>query len=133
MGGLKTQDTWYHQLISDDIPTCDNLAESYNNFLVGLTSQFSPLVPCDEVDYLEIPQQLLVNIGQVHTALRQTKTSKSPGSDMIPNRILKDFAFELAPIIADIYNSSLTQGISPPHQLKLYCETNTKADASDVY
>ena len=32
---------------------------------------------------------------------------------MIPNKILKTFAFEFAPIIADIYNSSISQGVFP--------------------
>jgi hypothetical protein len=37
--------------------------------------------------------------------------TKSPGPDRIPNRILKIFAFEFAPVITDIYNASLLQGI----------------------
>ena len=32
---------------------------------------------------------------------------------MIPNKILKTFAFELAPNITDIYNSSMIQGVFP--------------------
>ena len=32
---------------------------------------------------------------------------------MLPNKILKIFACELAPIIADIYNSSMMQGVFP--------------------
>jgi hypothetical protein len=45
-------------------------------------------------------------------------SNKSPGPDLIPNKILKMFAFELAPVIADVYNSSLSQGVVPS-QLKL--------------
>ena len=36
---------------------------------------------------------------------------------MIPNKILKTFAFEFAPVITDIFNTSMKQGICPD-QLK---------------
>ena len=39
---------------------------------------------------------------------------KTPGPDTIPNIVLKMFAFELAPVIADIYNTSLFEGYLPP-------------------
>ena len=38
------------------------------------------------------------------------KVAKAVGPDNIPNKILKDFAPELAPIIQDIYNQSLKEG-----------------------
>ncbi|CAB4001415.1 Hypothetical predicted protein [Paramuricea clavata] len=45
--------------------------------------------------------------------LSKIKTTKSPGPDMFPNKILKTFAFELAAVISDIFNSSMTQGTFP--------------------
>ena len=90
-----------------------DLAESYNEFLVGLTSHFVPLVCSDENNPLEVPHHLLVDKGEVYSALRRIKTAKSAGPDGIPNKLLKIFAFELAPVISDIYNSSLRQGIFP--------------------
>ena len=39
--------------------------------------------------------------------------AKAVGPDNIPNKILKDFAPELAPIIQDIYNQSLKEGYTP--------------------
>ena len=62
---------------------------------------------------LDVPNDLLVDFHQVYKKLREIKTTKSPGPDMIPNKILKTFAFELAPIITDIYNSSMKQGVFP--------------------
>ena len=62
---------------------------------------------------LEVPSEYLVNTQQVYRRLREIKTTKSPGPDMLPNKILKIFACELAPIIADIYNSSMMQGVFP--------------------
>ena len=62
---------------------------------------------------LEVPSQYLVNTQQVYKKLREIKSTKSPGPDMLPNKILKIFACELAPIIADIYNPSMMQGVFP--------------------
>ena len=45
------------------------------------------------------------------------KVKKSPCPELIPNIVWKEFAFELAPVLADIYNSSLEQGYVPA-QLK---------------
>jgi hypothetical protein len=47
----------------------------------------------------------------VYNELCKIRTNKSPGPDMIPNKILKVFAYELAPVITDIYNSSTIQGV----------------------
>ena len=41
------------------------------------------------------------------------KKRKSSGPDCIPSRVLKLFAFELAPVITDLYNTSLVQGVVP--------------------
>ena len=51
---------------------------------------------------------------EAYIALRQTKVKKAPGPDGIPNIVLKEFAFELAPLIADMYNTSLREGVVPP-------------------
>ena len=91
---------------------------SLMTFFTSLTSLFSPLQPDSTVTQLDVPASFLVDTGQVYQALRKIKTNKSPGPDLIPNKILKMFAFELAPVIADVYNSSLSQGVVP-YQLKL--------------
>ena len=97
--GLLSQQSWFHQLLSNDYPTCSVLADSYNDFLVGLTAHFEPLVSCEVSDDLETPSQLLIGESEVYSALRRLKTSKSPGPDGIPNKLLKNFALELAPVI----------------------------------
>ena len=117
LGGLSSRESWVHQLLSEVNPTCKDLAESYNGYLVGLTSHFEPLQKCTDVQEIEVPNHLQVNIGQVYSELRRLKTTMSPGPDRIPNKILKIFAFEFAPVITDIYNASLLQGVFPD-QLK---------------
>ena len=89
-----------------------------NTFFTSLTSHFSPLQPDSSVTQLDVPPFFLVDTRQVYQALRKIKTNKSPGPDLIPNKILKMFAFKLAPVIANVYNSSLSQGVVPS-QLKL--------------
>ena len=56
----------------------------------------------------------MASTGEVYKSLCSLKTGKAPGPDGIPNVILKTFAFELAPVIADIYNSSLRDAYLPP-------------------
>jgi hypothetical protein len=55
----------------------------------------------------------MVNPGQVYSALRRINTTKSQGPDGFLNKVLKTFAFELAPVLSDIYNSSMLQGTFP--------------------
>ena len=117
LGGLKSNESWPHQLLSDVNPTFHDLAESYNKFLIGLTSHFEPLPKYTSEQELQVSGNLLVHIGQVFSELKRLKTTKSPGPNMIPNKILNTFAFEFAPVITDIFNTSMKQGIFPD-QLK---------------
>ena len=117
LGGLKSNGSWTHQLLSDVNPTLQDLAESYNQFLFGLTSHFEPLSKHSNEQQLPVSGNLLVDIGKVFSELKHLKITKSPGPDMIPNKILKIFAFEFAPVITDIFNTSMKQGIFP-EQLK---------------
>ena len=118
ISGLSSRVSWHHQLLSSDNPTCQHRVESINTFFTSLTSHFSPLEPDSSVTQSDVPPSFLVDTGQVYQALRKIKINKSPGPDLIPNKILKMFAFELAPVIANVYNSSLSQGVVPS-QLKL--------------
>ena len=58
-----------------------------------------------------------MDVNKTFRALRQIKLNKSPGPDIIPKKIWKEFAWELTPVLADIYNTSLKQGVVPS-QLK---------------
>ena len=46
-------------------------------------------------------------------ALRSIKSKKSAVPDPVTSVIWKDFAFELAPVISDLYNSLLREGCLP--------------------
>ena len=53
----------------------------------------------------------------MYKTLCALKVKKSPGPELVPNVVWKEFAFELSPVLPHIYNSSLEQGYVPA-QLK---------------
>ena len=62
---------------------------------------------------MEVPGEFLVDSRTAFKALREIKTRKPSFPDCIPSKVLKLFAFELAPVITDLYNTSLVQGVVP--------------------
>ena len=48
-----------------------------------------------------------------YKSLSSLQTSKAVSPDNIPNRLLKEFALELASLVCDIYNQSLREGYIP--------------------
>ena len=60
LGGLKSNGSWTHQLLSDVNPTLQDLAESYNQFLFGLTSHFEPLSKHSNEQQLPVSGNLLI-------------------------------------------------------------------------
>ena len=83
---------------------------------MGLTDNFSPL-PAPELNLQSVPAEFLVCEKEVLTSLSALNISKATGPHRIPNRILKEFAQQLAPIIKDIFNRSVAEGYFP-HLLK---------------
>ena len=61
----------------------------------------------------DMPSESVVSLYEAYRALRAVKYNKACGSDGISNRTLKTFAFELDPVIADLYNTSLREGFVP--------------------
>ena len=134
LGGLSVRSEWWHQLIDCATPTIYALCEKFNEFLDSLTSHFSPLAPEDYATEAPVPPEFRVTNQQAFIALRATKAKKSPGPDPIPSRVWKEFADEMSPVVAELYNSSLEEGyvhdrfktsivtpapkISPPRELK---------------
>ena len=62
---------------------------------------------------MDVPNEYFVDEFQVYNDLRRIKVNKSSGPDVIPNNISKVFAYELAPVIMDIYDASVKQGVFP--------------------
>ena len=88
-----------------------SLANKINDFFISLTDHFT--LPSPGAPLLSVPHNLLVSEKEVYRSLFSLQVSKAVGPDNIPNRLLKEFALELAPIIRDIYNQSLREGCIP--------------------
>ncbi|XP_048590485.1 uncharacterized protein LOC116620085 [Nematostella vectensis] len=115
-GGSCRNGKWYDQLlVTSDSDPIESLCNRMNSFFVGLTYDLPPLTTRDVASFQvdEVPARLLATIPEVERALSASKVKKAPGPDGIPNTILKTFSFELAPVICDLYNSSLTDGFFP--------------------
>ena len=61
----------------------------------------------------DVPSEFIVTDCEAFKALAAGKIHKAIGPVFIPNRILKEFAQELAPVVRDIYISSLIEGYFP--------------------
>lgn len=83
-----------------------------NKYFVSLTDGFEAL-KYSERTIQPVPPDLLVSLSEVQTPLSSLNTSTVVGPEMIPNRVVKEFASELAPVIMDIYNWSLVAGYAP--------------------
>lgn len=112
LGGTSNNNEWFHQLLCDEIPTVSQLTEHVNDFFINLTSEFQPLNDITN-NCIDVPNEFLITEGECYRDLKSVKCSKSPGPDFVPNRILKEFALELAPIVTNIYNTSMLQGVIP--------------------
>ena len=108
--GQEIQQEWYHQFLGDTVNT-KLLANKINDFFVSLTDHFT-LLTRDSPPSL-VPQELFVSNEEVFRSLSSLNIAKAEGPDNIPNKLLKDFAHELAPIIRNAYNQSLKEGYIP--------------------
>ena len=89
-------------------------ANILNKFFHSLFTKDPDRIPPD-VEITNDPDlsELRVDIAEVLKELQALDTSKAIGPDEIPNKILKDFAHELARPITTLFNISLSTGILP--------------------
>ena len=114
---LTGQDTfskqeWHHQFLNDTINSPVLLAAQINDFFTSITHEFEPLTQVQTPPNV-ISSDLLVSLEEVSSDLLMLPTQKAVGPDRISNKLLKEFARELAPLIQDIYNQSLREGFVP--------------------
>ena len=99
LGGLEScSGDWSSQLIGSEIPDEVTLALAFNEFLGSLTAPFRPLEPLSLV-FGPVPAHLYVSEHTLYKTLRALKVKRSPGPELIPNIVWKEFAFELSPVI----------------------------------
>ena len=107
-GGCSSS-PWCLRLLNDQNPSVEYLVQRFNQFLQGLTADFQPLTPPEQGVFYEVPDRFLINDYTAFQALRQVKVNISSGPDPTPTRIWSEFAVELAPVVRDIYNTSMVQ------------------------
>ena len=115
LSGVRSVNNWVQQVLCDQLPSVEALANRFNEFLGSLTADFTPLPSQPPGQFFTVPEHLLVDNNTVYKSLCQIKSNKSAGPDPIPGRVWKEFALELAPIVMDIYNASMYQGYVPQH------------------
>ena len=108
--GLRCSENWVQQMLGDQLESTELLANSFNTFLAGLTADFVALPQIIPSSFFPIPEHLLVDTHMVYKALRGIKSNRSGGPDPIQGKVWKEFAFELSPVITNIYNASMVQG-----------------------
>ena len=95
-----------HLVDGEMVDSINKLCERINHFIANLTKDFIPLSDEEVSNYsagdFDVADDLLVSTGEAYKSLRSLNTRKASGPDDIPNLIQKTFAFELAPVIADI-------------------------------
>ena len=105
LSGQTCHKEWCHQFLDSECPDTEALADKLNDFFVGLTDNLSPL-PVPELNLQSVPAEFLVCEKEVFTSLSALNIFKATGPDQIPNRIVKEFAQQLAPVIKDITDQS---------------------------
>ena len=89
------------------------LANTINDFFQSVSSHLSPLSIPKHTHYFVVPDEYIITVDSVEKRLRNINITKAAGPDDIPNWLLKDLYFELAPPICAIWNSSFRDSYVP--------------------
>ena len=98
------------RLFSDSQNKADILNRQFTS--VFTREDTSSIPPLPDRNYPSMPN-IVVQIPGVKKLLSNIKPNKASGPDAIPCRLLKETAEEIAPILADIFNESLSSGHLP--------------------
>ena len=87
-------------------------ANILNEYFSSVFTRKDDNVPCLPALYPGICDPV-IGLDGVVKLLRNLKPNKASGPDMIPNRVLKEAAVEIAPFLVMLFQASLDQGILP--------------------
>lgn len=93
------------------ISSSAELATQINGFFTSTTQEFEPLMQAQTPPNIVSPD-LLVSLEEDSSDLHRWNIGPD-GPDGISNKLLKQFAPKLAPLIQGIYNQSLREGFVP--------------------
>ena len=87
------------------------ISNKLTELLISLKGYHDPLVDSD-VTLPQIPEGSIpeIQIKDVHKALLRINTKTSTVADDMPAKVIKMFALELSPPLADIINTSVRRG-----------------------
>ena len=106
-------------IIEDQVVSGKHLADKINDTFISVTRELPPLMhipPSDnqsECNHSNIPIDFIIKEEQVYSRLPSISYSKAPGSDEIPNWVLKFYAHVLALPVTSIFNASPQQTSVP--------------------
>ncbi|KAI3369333.1 hypothetical protein L3Q82_007466 [Scortum barcoo] len=95
-------------------PACGNDTDFLND-LNNFFGRFEALnsTPAEKEVPLQEETALCLASADVRRTLKRVKTRKAPGPDNIPGRVLRECADQLACVLTDIFNTSLSQAKVP--------------------
>ncbi|KAI3351053.1 hypothetical protein L3Q82_005595 [Scortum barcoo] len=99
---------------SQPSPACGNDTDFLND-LNNFFGRFEALnsTPAEKEVPLQEETALCLASADVRRTLKRVKTRKAPGPDNIPGRVLRECADQLACVLTDIFNTSLSQAKVP--------------------
>ena len=109
-------------LKSNDI-THTATVEKANILNTQFQSVFTKIIPlkvCNLIEFIlpmSLPfptmPEITISVNGVAKQLSKLNPGKAAGPDGLTSRILKELHTEIAPVLADIYNASLSEGVVP--------------------
>lgn len=100
--------------VTKSLTSSNELVNNLNKFFLSVNEDIPPLDLCQLLAYLPCSERApFISLPQVCQKLLKLNPSKATGPDNISARILREFAFEFAGPVANLFNSSLVSGIVP--------------------
>ncbi|CAJ1060342.1 Hypp2194 [Xyrichtys novacula] len=89
------------------------IANAVNAKFIKVSQSLEPLDLSALPSFLPSPPLPTIPVWEVYNRLSSIDCHKSPGPDMIPPKILKEFACEISIPLCDIINCSFDEGVVP--------------------
>ena len=96
--------SYYSDLYKSQPPSDFSTIDSFLNNL------YIPTITEPTAQHLDMP----LSLNEITSCIRQMQSNKAPGPDGFPVCFYKKFITQLAPLLLDVFNHSLEQGLLPP-------------------
>ena len=115
LSGKKNASNSVIRIEKDGVPvTGKDLAQLLNGYFSSINTDLPYLDLCSLPAYLPACHPLPTNsVEDTCSKMLSISTFRSHGPDTISNRIIKDYAYELAESVSRIFNISLSSGLVP--------------------